>query len=148
MYEEAGLRETVMEELQYSCLLGGHSHHQGWDRYRGKSYINPGSLGLAIDGVGRRAQFAMLTGTEEGWEAELMSISYDAEGYLQAFTDCGLDDLGMTLNKAVRKCIVTGENYFYRCILAMEQAAKEAGAASMADMPETEWKKLEERFEL
>ena len=148
VYEEPGLREKVMEELQYSCLLGGHSHHQETERYKGKIYINPGSLGFAVDDVGRRAQFAMLTGTEEGWEAGLLSISYDAEGYLRAFTENGLDEIGMTLNKAVKKSIVTGENYFFRCIVAMEKAAGEAGAASVSDMPETESAKLEERFGL
>ena len=99
-------------------------------------------------GVGRRAQFAFLTGTEEGWEPQLMVLPYDVEGCLKAFTENGLDDLGMTLNKAVKKSIVTGINYFYRYILAMEKAAKEAGVASISDMPEKEWRKLEERLRL
>ncbi len=68
-----------------------------------------------------------LTGTEKGWEPQLMVLPYDVEGCLKAFTESGLDDLGMTLNKAVKKSIVTGINYFYRYILAMEKAAKEAG---------------------
>ena len=148
VYEEEGLIEKVMEKLQYSCLLGGHSHHQGIERRKGKLYVNPGSLGFAVDGVGRQARFAVLTGTEEGWEAQLLAIPYDVEGYLRAFTENGLDEIGMTLNKAVKKSIVTGENYFFKCIQAMEEAAGEAGAASIADMPETEWKKLEERFGL
>lgn len=148
VYEVAGLKEKVMKELPYSYLLGGHTHHQEVERRYGKTYINPGSLGFTIDGVGMRAQFALLLGNERGWEPQLMSISYDVEGYLQAFAEYGLDDIGMTLNKAVKKSIVTGINYFYKCVLAMEKAAKEAEMASIADMPETEWQKLEERFGL
>ena len=73
VHEEAGLKEKVMEALAYPYLLGGHSHHQEIDRMYGKTYINPGSLGFAVDGVGRRAQFAILTGMSEKWEAEVWS---------------------------------------------------------------------------
>ena len=145
--EEEGLREKVMEELAYPYLLGGHSHHQEIYRQQGKTYINPGSLGLAMDGVGRRAQFAILTGDEKGWEAELLSISYDVEGYLRSFTESGVDEMGMTLNKAIKKSLVTGVNYFLWCILAMEKTAAEMGVESVK-LPQTEWEKLEERFGL
>jgi len=146
--EEAGLRESVMKELPFDYLLGGHSHHQEIYRQQGKTYINPGALGFTIDGVGRRTQFAMLTGCRERWDAEFLAIPYDVDSYLRAFTESGLDELGMTLNKAVKKSLVTGINYFYNCILAMEKEAIEAGVGSIAGMPEEAWKRLEERFEL
>lgn len=145
--QEEGLREKVMEELAYRYLLGGHSHHQEIYRQQDKTYINPGSLGFAIDGVGRRAQFAMLTGDAEGWEAELLSISYDVEEYLRCFTESGVDEMGMTLNKAIKKSLVTGVNYFFQCILAMEKRAAEMDMESVK-LPQSEWEKLEERFGL
>lgn len=148
VHEEAGLKEKVMEALVYPYLLGGHSHHQEIDRMYGKTYINPGSLGFAVDGVGRRAQFAILTGMSEKWEAEFLSISYDVDGYLRDFTESGVDEIGMTLNKAIKKSLVTGVNYFYHCILAMEARAKEMGLDSMTEAPESEWEKLVERFGL
>ena len=148
VHEEEGLREKVMKELPYPYLLGGHSHHQEIDRLFNKTYINPGSLGFPVDGVGRHSQFAMLTGGEDVWEAELLSISYDVEEYLRAFAESGVDEMGMTLNKAIKKSLVTGVNYFYKCILAMEAEARAAGMASVADMPEEEWEKLERRFDM
>lgn len=148
MYEEEGLREKVMESLRYPYLLGGHSHHQEIYKSHGKTYVNPGSLGFAVDGIGRHGQFAMLTGTEECWEVEFVSIPYDVEGYLQDFRKSGVDEIGMTLNKAIRKSLLTGTNYFFKCILAMEIRAKELGLASMPEVPEAEWKELEERFGL
>ncbi len=148
VHEEAGLKEKVLKELPYSCLLGGHSHHQEMDSLYGVTYINPGSLGFAVDGVGRRAQFAILTGVSEKWDAEFLSIPYDVEAYLQAFGESGVDEMGMTLNKAIKKSLVTGVNYFFRCILAMEKRAKELGLASMPEAPESEWEKLAERFGL
>lgn len=148
VHEEAGLKEKVMEALAYPYLLGGHSHHQEIDRMYGKTYINPGSLGFAVDGVGRRAQFAILTGVSEKWEAELLSIPYDVESYLQDFTESGVDEMGMVLNRATKKSLVTGVNYFFKSILAMEARAKEMGLASMPQVPESEWEKLAERFGL
>ena len=98
--------------------------------------------------MGRRAQFALLSGSGEAWEAELCSIHYDVEGYLRAFTESGVDEIGLTLNKAVKKSIVTGVNYFFKCILAMEEKAREKGAGSMVELPQKDWEELEKRFEL
>ena len=148
VYLEEGLRERVLEALPCRYLLGGHSHHQEIFHYGGKTYINPGSLGFAVDGVGRRAQFAMLTGSREGWEVRFHSIPYDVEGYLGDFAESGVDEIGMTLNRAIKKSLVTGENYFYRCIMAMEEEAKAKGLASMTELPEEAWEKLVERFGL
>lgn len=146
--EEAGLRERVMEELTYPYLLGGHSHYQEIYRQEEKTYINPGALGFCIDGIGRRAQFAILTGSGEAWETELLSIPYDVEGFLRDFTESGVDEIGLTLNKAVKKSLVTGVNYFYRCILAMAAEAERRGLSSLEELSEKDWEALEERFGL
>lgn len=145
---EEGLKERVMEELAYGYLLGGHSHHQEIYRLKGKVYVNPGSLGFAMDGIGRHGEFAVLTGEKGGWEAELISVPYDVEGYLQAFSESGVDEVGMTLNKAVKKSLVTGVNFFFECILAMEEEARKEGAGSIAELPEKVWDPLVERFGL
>lgn len=146
--EEKGLREKVMSELSYPYLLGGHSHHQEIYRQDGKTYINPGSLGFAIDGIGGHAQFAVLTGSPAGWEAELLSVPYDLDCFLQDFSESGVDEIGMTLSKCIKKSLITGINYFYRGILVMEEEAKKAGINSIDEMPEKSWKALEEKFGL
>lgn len=173
MREDRELREEVMEHMPFDYLLGGHSHFQELTIRQGKTYINPGSLGIAIDGVGRRAQFAVLTGTEAGergregdnekesgqaeayalenkggWKAEFFSIDYDVDGFLRDFQASGVDEMGMTLNKAVKKSLLTGVNYFYRCIRAIQQETEKAGKVALEDMPEEVWKQLEGRFDL
>lgn len=145
---EEGLREKSLEEISHRYLLGGHSHHQEIYVHKGRTYINPGSLGFAIDGVGRRAQFALLSGSAEEWEARCCSIPYDVEGYLDAFAESGVDEMGMTLNKAVKKSVVTGINYFFKCILAMEEKARRKGVDSMVLLPQEDWEELEQRFGL
>lgn len=158
--EEPGLRERVLQETTYRYILGGHSHHQEKYCQDNKTYINPGSLGLAIDGVGGRAQFAILTsqqfsipgmdteGKRKDWQTELISLQYDLDSFLMDFERSGIDEMGMTLNKAVKKSLLTGVNYFLYCIQEMEALAKEAGEASIAKVPEERWRQLEKKFGL
>lgn len=145
---EPGLREQVLKELPGRYLLGGHSHHQELYRQGEMTYINPGSLGMAIDGVGKRAQFAVLTGNSLGWQTEFFAIPYDVEGYLKAFAESGVDKMGMSLSKAVRKSLVTGVNYFYKCILEVADEAKRMGLSDLSQVPETFWQELEDKFAL
>lgn len=146
--EDDGIREKCMAALDTEYMLGGHSHNQEIDVRYGKTYINPGSLGLAIDGVGRRAQFAMLHGEEkEGkkvWRAELHSIPYDVDSFLEDFNKCGLDEYGMVLNRAVKKTLLTGINYFY---LGVVEAWKLSGKV-IAETPEEIWNQVAEKLEV
>ena len=146
--EERGLKQKALRELPGRFLLGGHSHHQEIYRQEGKTYLNPGSLGLALDGVGRRAHFAVLSGDGQGWREEFFSIPYDVDGYLAAFKEGGVEEMGMTLTKAVKKTLVTGVNYFYQCVLEVMKEAKGMGTNDFSRVPETFWKQLERRFAL
>lgn len=147
---EEGLKEKILRELPppYRYLLGGHSHHQEAERHGDRTYINPGSLGFAMDGVGRHGQFAVLRGDGDGWETEFLSIPYDVSAYLRAFSESGVDEAGMILNKAVKKSLVTGVNYFFMCIRAMEEEARKRGVGSISELPEAAWEPLPERFGL
>ena len=191
--EEEDLRDRLFDGFPYPYLLGGHSHFQEKIVSGGQTYVNPGSLGLSMNGVGREARFAVLVGTEEPltqqkenqmeergeartenrtekrgeawteageknrkgqqmvdgtWEVELLSIPYDVDSLLRDFTESGVDEIGMTLTKAVKKSLLTGINYFYHCILEMEAEAERRGLSGLSEVPESEWKKLEEKFNL
>ncbi len=78
--------------------------------------MNPGSVGYSLDGIGRNIQFALIHGDINRWEAELISIPYDAASFLKDFNESGLDELGFVLNRAVKKTIITGINYVFKCI--------------------------------
>lgn len=138
------LKDRVMRELPTEYLLGGHSHHQEATVMHGKMYINPGSLGLAIDFVGGRAEFAILEGDKEGWKPQLISIPYDLEGFLQAFTESGLDEYGMILNRAVKKTLRTGRNYFYYAVC---EAIKLSGKP-LGETTEGVWQQVAVNLEL
>ncbi len=133
-----------MQQLQTGYLLGGHSHHQEVDRLYGKTYLNPGSLGLPIDEQGRHTQFAMMEGSSRGWEIELVTLDYDVEGFLRDFAESGIEDYGLYLTKAVKKTLMTGHNYFYYSVC-------EACRISNKALPQTSeevWRQVAEKLEL
>ncbi len=141
---EPELKDKVMKELPTEYLLGGHSHHQEATVMYGKMYVNPGSLGLAIDNVGGRAEFAILDGDKESWKPQLISIGYDLEGFLQDFTESGLDDYGMILNRAVKKTLRTGRNYFFHAVC---EACKLSGKP-LGETTEDIWQQVAVKLEL
>ena len=86
-----------LENLDASILLGGHSHKQEQKEYAGKTYLNPGSLGLALDDVGGHAHFAILTLENSTWQIECFQIPYDLEGYLAEFDRAELEPTAVYL---------------------------------------------------
>lgn len=138
------LKEQVMERLQTRYLLGGHSHHQQLDRLYGKTYLNPGSLGMPMDEQGRHAQFALMEGNSQGWEIRLLTIDYDVESFLQDFRESGIEEYGLYLTRAVEKTLVTGHNYFYYSVC---EACKISHKA-LPDTSEAVWQQVAEKLEL
>lgn len=141
---EEGLREAALERIGEKFLLGGHSHHQEIFKRKGKTYLNPGSLGLAIDGVGRRAQFAVMTFSDITVDISLHAISYDVEGFLEDFAESGLENCGLVLTRSVKKTLVTGINYFYQTVVEVEKEA----AQLPRPVSEEVWNKVAERLGL
>lgn len=138
------LKDRVMRTLPTKYLLGGHSHHQEIAVMYDNIYVNPGSLGLAIDNVGGRAEFAILEGDKECWKPQLVSIPYDLESYLQDFTESSLDEYGMILNRAVKKTLQTGRNFFYYAVCeAIQLSGKPLG-----EIEEDIWQQVAVNLEL
>ena len=75
---------------------------------------------------------------------KLMSIPYDVKSFLQDFRGSGLDQTALILNRAVKKTLVTGVNYFYLSILEVQ---RETGLG-LSQIPESAWEKVAERLEL
>lgn len=137
-------QERVMKTLPTKYFLGGHTHYQQVEKMYGKTYINPGSLGLAIDEKGGHAEFAVLEGSKDGWEVEFISVPYDLEEMTKAFAESGVDEYGLVLNRAVKKTMQTGINWFY---FAAVDAMKLSGKP-LQQVEEDIWDKVAEKLEL
>lgn len=136
------LKKSALELLNGMYLLGGHSHLQEIYKFNGKTYLNPGSLGYSLDGIGGQVQFAMIYGSVEEWKIELHSIPYDADAFLRDFKESGLDELGFVLNRAVKKTILTGRNHVFECVFEVE---KETGLPPYL-VSEEVWEKVAKRL--
>lgn len=77
----------------------------------------------------------MLTGEDGEWQAQLVTIDYDVDSFLQDFAESGLDEYGMVLNQAVKKTLVTGENYFFECV----RTVQEMTGLPLHKIPEEVW---------
>lgn len=147
-YEDPELKVSIINNMEEEFLLGGHSHHQEVYKQNGKTYLNPGSLGLAIDGVGRQAQFALVqtevVDRKPTYVIELKSIPYDVDSFLQDFTGSGLDEYGMMLSKAIKKTLITGVNYFYHMIVEVQKRT----GSPLAHVPESIWQQVAEDLQI
>ena len=133
----------VLKNLDAAILLGGHSHKQEQREYAEKTYLNPGSLGLALDGVGGHAHFAILTLENSTWQIECFQIPYDLEGYLAEFDRAGLETHGSVLARSLKRTLTCGVNYFY---LTVKRVRELADALALTDLDEEVWKKAEQEL--
>lgn len=132
-----------LENLDASILLGGHSHKQEQKEYAGKTYLNPGSLGLALDGVGGHAHFAILTLENNTWQTELFQLPYNLNGYLAEFDRAGLEIHGNVLARSLKRTLTCGVNYFY---LTVKRVRELADALALTDLDERIWEKAEKEL--
>ena len=97
---------------------------------------------IAIDGIGKRAQFAVVETDGETYRYEFVSISYDVEGLLRDFEDSGIEEYGKVQVRSVKKTLLTGVNYFFHCVCL---AVKMSGM-STDKIPETVWERAAEKL--
>ncbi len=134
--EHPELLTEALRQAGTKYLFGGHSHKQEIRKTPSGIYMNPGSLGIAIDGVGKRAQFAVIEAGKTEYSMELLSIPYDYEGLLRDFEESGIEEYGKVQVKSVKKTLLTGVNYFYECV---KLAVTISGGMNTALIPESIW---------
>lgn len=143
--ERPELLEAALRQAKTPYLFGGHSHKQELRQTKTGTYLNPGSLGLAIDGVGKRAQFAVLEVQGGEYRTEFVSIPYDYEGLLRDFEESGLESYGMVQVRSVKKTLLTGVNYFYECV---KLAIRLSGGQGTAQISEDIWERAAEKLSI
>lgn len=133
--EDPGKHAHCMKHISTPFLIGGHTHRQEVARLYNKIYLNPGALGLAVDGIGRKAPFAILNGIDGDWNIELKSINYDIDTYLREFADSHMEEEGYVLARATKKTLLTGINYFFKAVVLATRKAR----APIKEVPEEIW---------
>ena len=136
----------IMELSSTRLILCGHTHTRRKIEYKGKTVINPGSVGMPL-GSGGKAQFMILHGEQEGWKEEFVSLSYDAEKEIENLYGAGLDRLAPYWCKTTIHRLRVGK-YSHLHILkkAMELCREGEGECNWPHIPEKYWEKAYEAF--
>lgn len=120
--------EKMISRLgEYDCrlMLCGHSHIPYVFRRDGRMIINPGSLGMPVNGQ-TKAQYAFLTYDGE-WRPEMISVDYDIERTAAEFAESGLLKKSGVWGRGLLGTIRTGTNYTVLAVRLVEKYSKETG---------------------
>ena len=130
--ELPGVLDALPEGV--TLLLSGHNHHF-WDvTHNGRRAFNPGSVGLAEDGTGCVAPFAVLE-TNPGQPPAITrhAVPYDVRATLKAFISTGMCREAPEICRAVARVLLTGEYQGVLKLMRHVRAVADARGLSFAD---------------
>jgi len=131
----------IMESVDTSIILCGHTHIQNIIEYKGKMVLNAGAVGVPLHSNGK-SQFLILHEIDNIWKEEFVSLEYDVEKVIADIHTSGLDKY------APYWCIVTENllrngNISHGTVLAkaMTLCKDENGNCIWPNVPEKYWKR-------
>lgn len=125
-----GRFEEILENCDHDFLIFGHTHHQWDQKHAGVWAINPGSVGMPLDGK-PEAQYTIIT-YEEGQSKSVQvhhhSVKYDTQQAIKNFHNQGFDSTNPFI-KHVFYLLTTGkkrEDFFvtHYINLAQQESGK------------------------
>ena len=138
--------KKMMSGLDVDLLIAGHTHIQDSSMYGNKKLIHPGSVGIPWYHDGK-AQYAILHGTENGWEEEFFQLPYDVETIINEFEASGLAEKAHFWSKLNIHTLKTGDDYTSPCLqLAMKLCEEAEGSVTWPDIDEKYWKEAAAHF--
>ena len=130
---------AIMESTAASYILCGHTHIQGKIEHEGKVILNPGSVGLSLNGKGK-AQFMILQSAQDAWNEEFVSLEYDAENVIRDLHISGLWENAPAWCKVTEHMLRTGEiSHGTVLAKAMALCKEQEGECCWPDIPEKYW---------
>lgn len=141
LYPESEISRETLKGLSADYLFCAHSHIPFKYEYKGKVLINCGSVGSPVNGQ-TAAQFAQIECRKDRWESRTVSVVYDIEPLITAFTRSGLAEKAPVWSKAVMRLLQTGENYPLMCLnRALDIARDDGFREETSGLPEKYWER-------
>ena len=148
LYRQAGLLELrhngwstideVLTLLDEPVLICGHSHIPWKQEQDGRLAVNPGSVGIPINGD-TRAQYALLTWKGGCWKHEHRAIDYDHDRIRAAYLESGILAIEGAFARAQLQGIETGQNVPGWLVTHCRRCAAEAGIPESEAIPDAIW---------
>ena len=120
--------EIMISRLgEYGCrlMLCGHSHIPYIFRRDGRMLVNPGALGMPVNGQ-NKAQYAFIA-YDVDWHPEIISVEYDIELTAAEFAESGLLEKSGVWGRGLLGTIRTGVNYTVLAVRLVEKYSQETG---------------------
>jgi predicted phosphodiesterase len=148
LYMQAGLQklrydgqaslDEVLARFDEPVLICGHSHIPWKQEQGGRLIVNPGSVGIPINGD-RRAQYALLSWEDGRWRAEHRAIDYDRDLIRAAYQASGILAVEGAFARAQLRAIETGQNVPGWLVTHCRRYAAEAGIPRSEAIPDAVW---------
>ncbi|MFN2183883.1 MAG: metallophosphoesterase family protein [Anaerolineae bacterium] len=148
LFRQAGLMELrydtqadqgeVFSRFDEPVLVCAHAHIPWKRELDGRLIVNPGSVGIPINGD-TRAQYALLTWEGRRWKAELRAVDYGLGPIRAAYQKSGILIIEGAFALAQLRGIETGQNVPGRLVLHCRRHATEAGIPESEAIPDAMW---------
>ena len=131
----------IMESVDTSIILCGHTHIQNKIEYKGKMILNAGAVGVPLHSNGK-SQFMILHEINNIWKEEFVSLEYDVENVIDDIYTSGLDQYAPYWCKVTENLLRNG-NISHGTVLAkaMTLCKDETGNCIWPNVPEKYWKR-------
>ena len=155
LYRQAGLiglhygqvtADEVLARFEEPVLICGHSHIPWKQEQGGRLIVNPGSVGVPINGD-TRAQYALLTWEDGRWRAEHRAIDYDRDRIRAAYHESGILAVEGAFARAMLRGIETGQNVPGRLVSHCRRCAAEEGIPGSEAIPDAIWDQATATFD-
>lgn len=137
--------EMISRLGEYGCrmLLCGHSHIPYIFRRKDRMLVNPGALGMPVNGQ-TSAQYAVIDYDGE-FHPEIISVEYDIERAAAEFAESGLLAKSAVWGRGLVATLRTGVNYTVHAVRLVERLSAETG---LPVTDETLWDRAGEELQI
>jgi predicted phosphodiesterase len=138
--------ERALCDLDEQVLVCAHSHIPWVQRTPQHLVVNPGSVGIPVNGD-PRAQYALLRAEAGRWDAQLCAVPYDQDATRRAFLERGLLHQGGGLARALLPGIETGKNTCWFLVCHAYRLADKRGLGQCPALPDALWDEAVDSFD-
>lgn len=138
--------DDAVAQVDEPVLICAHSHIP-WKQEQGsRLVVNPGSVGVPINGDAR-AQYAVLAWEAGRWEAEHRAVAYDLKQIRAAYDESGILAVDGAFGRALLCSTETGLNVFGWLMSHCRRHATEAGVPESEAIPDAIWDEAATTFD-
>ncbi len=121
----------AMAGLEPGLLFCGHTHIAMLRRWSNSWIVNPGSVGMPIDGA-PGASYLIAERARGGWQFGMRRLTYDMDALMNAFDSRGLQKVGRMVTAVFRYQFLTGKERISPYLGGLERKALALGVAKAA----------------